>query len=191
MIFINEYQSAPKNNNTTPNTDAPNADAPNYSDDDDAYPYSLCNSKNKKNNRTTSTDAPKNYAPDTAADDATSPESLILDSSLKRKTNPKSTLTGTDDNYATDNAFTDAINTSPHAKNSATDPDAAASKAENNASVRQLIDGQEHPIAEGDIIKKEFYHKSAVEQCMAYLHGIDQLLGCPSYTSDRLLSCTC
>ena len=37
-------------------------------------------------------------------------------------------------------------------------------------SVRQLLDGQEHPVSEGDIIKKGFDRKAAVERCVAYLY---------------------
>ena len=59
------------------------------------------------------------------------------------------------------------MNASLHAPNSATDPD-----AENKTSVRQLLDGQEYSVVKSDIIKKGFDRKSAVEQCVAYLHGL-------------------
>ena len=38
--------------------------------------------------------------------------------------------------------------------------------------VRQLLDGQEYPVAKGDIIKKGFDHEASVEGCVAYLHGL-------------------
>ena len=50
--------------------------------------------------------------------------------------------------------------------------------------MRQLLDHQEYPIAKGDIIKKGFYREAAVETCMAYLHGLSQLLVCRRYNSD-------
>ena len=58
-------------------------------------------------------------------------------------------------------------------------------------SVRQLIDGQEYPVAKGDIIKKGFHWEAAVEWCVTYLHGLSQLPGCPRYNGDRITSCTC
>ena len=100
-------------------------------------------------------------------------------------------MTVTDVNAATDDASPQAINTSPHASNSTTAPDADTTTAENSTSVRQLLDGQEYPVAKGDIIKKSFNHKSAVEQCMAYLHGLYQLLVFHIYTGDRITSFTC
>ena len=51
-------------------------------------------------------------------------------------------MTVTDANVATDDASPDAINTSPHTPNDATTPYSAAVPAENNMSVRQLLDGQ-------------------------------------------------
>ena len=57
-------------------------------------------------------------------------------------------------------------------------------------SVRQLLDGQEYPVAKGDIIKKRFYREADVEQCLAYLHALSQLPGCPSYIGDRIKLCT-
>ena len=71
------------------------------------------------------------------------------------------------------------MNTAPHSPNSATDPD-----AENKTSVRQLLDGQEYPVAKGDIINKGFDRKASVEKCVAYLNVISQLTGCPRYTGD-------
>ena len=59
------------------------------------------------------------------------------------------------------------MNTAPHAPNVATDPD-----AENKTSVIQQLCGQEYPVAKGDIIKKGFDWKSAVERRVAYLHGL-------------------
>ena len=88
----------------------------------------------------------------------------------------------TDTDAATDDAYPDAINTPPHSPKSATDPDADATTAEDKTSVRQLIDGKEYPVAKVDIIKKGFDCKAAVELCVAYLHGLSQLLGCPRYT---------
>ena len=55
-------------------------------------------------------------------------------------------LTGVDSAYY--NASHKSINTSPHAPNSSTSPD-----AENNTSVRQLLYSQEYTVAKGDIIK--------------------------------------
>ena len=78
------------------------------------------------------------------------------------------------------------MNTAPHAPNAATVPD-----AENMTSMRQLLDGQEYPVAKCDIIKKGFESKAAVEKCMAYLHGFYQLPGCPRHTGNIIKSCTC
>ena len=72
----------------------------------------------------------------------------------------------------------------PHVPNANTAPE-----TENKTSVRQLLDGQEYPVEECDIIKKGFDRKAAVEICVAYLHGLSQLPGCPRYTSDRTTSC--
>ena len=60
----------------------------------------------------------------------------------------------------------------------------------NKTSVRQLLDGQEYPVAKVDIIKKGFGRESSVERCVAYLHGICQLPGCPRYTCDIITLCT-
>ena len=78
------------------------------------------------------------------------------------------------------------MNATPHTPNATTVLD-----MENNTSVRKLLDGQEYPIAKGDIIKKGFYCKEAVEKFVAYLHGLSQLPGCPRYNSDIVTSCTC
>ena len=58
-------------------------------------------------------------------------------------------------------------------------------------SARKLLDGQEYPVAKGDIIKKGFDHEAAVERRVAYLHGIYQLKGSTKYTSDRITQWTC
>ena len=55
--------------------------------------------------------------------------------------------------------------------------------------MRQLLDGQEYPVAKGDIIKKGFDREAAVEQCVAYLYWLSQLPGYPRYTSDIITSC--
>ena len=68
-----------------------------------------------------------------------------------------------------------------HAPNDATDLD-----AENNMSVRQLLDSHEYPVAKGDIIRKGFCCEAAVERCVAYLRGLSQFPGCPRYTGDRI-----
>ena len=57
--------------------------------------------------------------------------------------------------------------------------------------MRQLLDGQEYPAAKVYIIKKGFYREAAVEQCMAYLHGLYQLPSCPRYTSNIITSLPC
>ena len=36
-----------------------------------------------------------------------------------------------------------------------------------------------------------FDRKTDVEQCMAYLHGLSQLTGCPRYTGDIIILCNC
>ena len=51
-------------------------------------------------------------------------------------------MTVIDYNTATNDASPDAINTAPHAPNSAAAPDTATVTAENNIFVRQLLDGQ-------------------------------------------------
>ena len=99
-------------------------------------------------------------------------------------------MTVTYANAVTNNTPPDATSTIPHAPNAANDPDAAAATAENKMSAIQLRDGQEYPVARGDIIKKGFDCKSAVEQYVAYLHGLSQIPGCPRYTGDRIKSCT-
>ena len=78
------------------------------------------------------------------------------------------------------------MNTAPHAPNTDT-----STYAENKTSVRQLLDGQEYPVAKGDIIKKGFGRKAAVERCVTYLHGSYQVPGCPRYTCDIIILCTC
>ena len=47
------------------------------------------------------------------------------------------------------------MNTTPHAPNTATAPD-----AKNKTSVIKLLYGQEYPVANGDIINKEFEHSA-------------------------------
>ena len=59
------------------------------------------------------------------------------------------------------------MTTAHHAPSAANAPDPDAG---NNISVRQLLDGNEYPVAKGDIIKKRFDRKADVEQCAAYLH---------------------
>ena len=54
--------------------------------------------------------------------------------------------------------------------------------------MRKLIDGQEYPVAKGGIVKKGFDREAAIERCVAYLHGLYHLPGCPRYTSDRITS---
>ena len=71
-----------------------------------------------------------------------------------------------DNNATKNNSHNEAINTAPHAPKSATSTD-----VENNMSVKQLLDGQEHPVAKVDIIKKGFYCKAAIERCVAYLRS--------------------
>ena len=61
---------------------------------------------------------------------------------------------------------------------------------ENKMSVRQLLYGQEYPSENGDIIKKIFYCKAAVDWCVAYLHGLSQITDCPRYTGKIIASCT-
>ena len=70
----------------------------------------------------------------------------------------------TDAYSVADYASPDTIKTAPHIPNAATVPYAAAVTAENKTSVRQLIYGQEYPVAKDDNIKNGFDSKSAVEQ---------------------------
>ena len=66
-------------------------------------------------------------------------------------------MTVTDDNTATENSSPNAITPPPpHAPNYATAPDAEFFNVENKMSARQLLDGQEYPVAKGDIIKNCF-----------------------------------
>ena len=95
--------------------------------------------------------------------------------------NLKNTVTDVD--AVDDNAYPNAMNTAPHAPNTSTSPD-----TENKMSVRKLLDGQEYTVAKGDIIKNGFYCKSAVERCVAYLHGFSTIIVYPSYTGDRITS---
>ena len=129
----------------------------------------------------------RNHAPDDADDDTTSPNSLI-DYKLKRKIDPRSTIklkkTVTDIDAVYENSSQDTMNTTPHETNAVT-----ASDMENNKSVRKLLDGQEYPVAKGDIIKKGLDRKAAVEWCVAYLHGLYQLPVCPMYTGERITMC--
>ena len=46
----------------------------------------------------------------------------------------------------------------------------------------QLLNGQEYPVAKGDIIKKGFDLEAIIEWCVAFLHGFSQLPDCPRYT---------
>ena len=78
----------------------------------------------------------------------------------------------TDADAATGNAYPEVINTTLNAHNAATDPDSDLATAENKMTARQLLDGQEYPVAKGDIIKKGFDHEASVEGCVAYLHGL-------------------
>ena len=66
--------------------------------------------------------------------------------------------TVTDVESTDDNAYHGAMNPVSHAPNTATSPD-----IENKVSVRQLLDGQEYPVAKGYIIKKGFDIESTVE----------------------------
>ena len=54
------------------------------------------------------------------------------------------------------------MKTALHSPNAYTDLD-----AENKTSVRQLLYGQEYPVAKGDIINKGFDQKKYVERCVA------------------------
>ena len=56
------------------------------------------------------------------------------------------------------NASHNAMKTAPHSPNATTAPD-----AENKTYVRQLLYGQEYPVAKGDIIRKGFHREAAVE----------------------------
>ena len=69
-------------------------------------------------------------------------------------------MTITDANNATKYSSPNAINTDPHTPNAANAPDSAAATAENKMSVRKLLDGQEYPVAKGDIINKGFDFQS-------------------------------
>ena len=69
-------------------------------------------------------------------------------------------MTITDANNATKYSSPNAINTDPHTPNAANAPDSAAATAENKTSVRKLLDGQEYPVAKGDIINKGFDFQS-------------------------------
>ena len=71
------------------------------------------------------------------------------------------------------------MNTAHRAPNDSTAPDAY-----NKTSMRQLIYGQEYPVAKCDIIKKGFYRKASVERFVAYLHVLSQISGFPRYTGD-------
>ena len=99
-------------------------------------------------------------------------------------------MTVTDADAATNDSSPNAINTFLHEPNIATAPDAANTTAENKTSVRKLIGGQEYPVANGDISKKGFDRKAAVEKFRAYLHDLFQLPGYPRYTGDRIILCT-
>ena len=79
-----------------------------------------------------------------------------------------------------------AMNTNPHAPNAAT-----ALDVEIKTSVRQLLDVQEYHVAKGDIIKKGFDIKSAVDQWVTYQHGLSQLPSLPSYTGEILILFIC
>ena len=83
----------------------------------------------------------------------------------------------TDVDATDDNASYYAMNTSPHAPNFVTAPD-----AENRTSVRQILDGQEYHVAKGEIIKMGFDREYDVE--VAYLHDLSQITGCPGFTVD-------
>ena len=85
-------------------------------------------------------------------------------------------MTVTHADAVNNDASPDATNASPHSPNATTAPDAAATIVENKMSVRQLLDGQEYPVAKGGIIMKVFGREAAVEWCVAYLHGLSQLM---------------
>ena len=95
----------------------------------------------------------------------------------------------TDSNTTTDDASPEAINTATHTPNVSNAPYSAATTAENNMSVRQLLYGQGYPVAWGGIIKKFFDHEAAVEKCVAFPHVLSQLLCCLRYTGYRITSC--
>ena len=65
-------------------------------------------------------------------------------------------MTVNDSDVATANASHNAIITTPPKTNFTTSTEPAAVTAENNTSVRQLIDGQEYPVAKSYFIKKGF-----------------------------------
>ena len=95
-------------------------------------------------------------------------------------------MTVTDSDDATDDAPPGKINTTLHAPNYTTSTDAVATTVKNNTSARQLLDGQEYPVAKCDNINKGFDCEASIERCVAYLHGLYQLTGCPRYISDRI-----
>ena len=97
----------------------------------------------------------------------------------------------TDYDSATHDASSGTFNTAPHTPNTATLPDDVAATMEYKTSVRQLLDVQIYPIFKGDIIKKLFNCGAYVKLCVAYLHVLSQLRGCPRYTGDIITLCTC
>ena len=90
----------------------------------------------------------------------------------------------TDVNAATDDAPPQRNQYRPHSPNAATASDSYINTEEKNTSLRQLLDGQEYPVAKVDIIKKIFYYKSTADQCVTYIHGLYQIPVCPRFTSD-------
>ena len=56
--------------------------------------------------------------------------------------------------------------------------------------MRQLY-GQEYIVAKSDSIKKGFDHEASFDRCVAYLHTLPQIPGCPRYTGDRITLWTC
>ena len=63
---------------------------------------------------------------------------------------------------------------SPHTPKNATYPD-----AENKTSVRQLLDGQEYPVAKGDIIKKDFIAKLLLSDAWPNYMAFPKFLAVP------------
>ena len=100
-------------------------------------------------------------------------------------------MTVTGEEASTNDSSIDATNTAPHTPIPTTTPDAASDTAENKKYVRQLLDCKEYPVANGDIIKKGFDSKTAIERCVAYLHVLYQLPVCTRYTNEIITLCIC
>ena len=102
----------------------------------------------------------RNYFPNAADDNSASPDDAayldsLIDSKRKYKIDPRSTIklkkikntvNNVDDAY--NNASHNAMDTVLHTPNAFATPD-----AENKTSMIQLLDGQEYPVARGDIFK--------------------------------------